>query len=285
MGKFEFSAPFHALFCGNPGVGKSKLIGSAFTGSSGDDRLTPLLMIEIENKINSITSKIAQTVSMEELASPDFELSYDGINLMQHLTFSEIKKVITMFERGDGCTSKVKTLVMDSLTELDNKLNIDFTQFKNDSKDDSIRKNGFYVYNEVTNTILPLITRIKDISDLNFIGTAHAKKVTDKDNAITGLVPMFTGNNLPINIAGKFPMVAYLTVPLDKVDRDYNKREVIFRESNRKKGLEYIKNQYENNTLGEYILYEDGEPILPMILDGCLIPHPVKTTTNKKTKE
>jgi hypothetical protein len=293
-----FKQPFQAIFCAYPGGGKSVTLGS----SVGDPRLGTILMLDTDNKIHSIASKVTQEVTLEDLNNPDFKLDPKGINLIRRLEVAtetqvqkkkgrnEIKELINLLYTGGGCTDQVDTFYFDTITTYDQKLFLAYEAEKAASTNEKVRDNGFLTYSNMTKEIYTMLNDIASI-DINFIGTAHiAENVPEEGEIYT--IPKFSGKKLSIAAAGIFPLVAFITTLQSDKDKDketrkdiFNLREFVFGDA-WGKGLKGLHNQYEGSTLGISEIYEKSQPVLSLIMDGCgILPLSTTPVTTKTTKE
>lgn len=171
----------NAFIYGYQGVGKTVLSAQA----QDVPQLRDVLFLNTEKGLMSIADR-------SDIAAVDIADA------------SQVEEVFWLFANGDDRVKGFKTVVIDSITELQE---LDLER-RSKSKGG---KRTLDMYGDSTSYIKRLVRQFRDLKDINVILLALPTELTDDDGAVIGLGPMLTGK-LAASVMGYMDAVWYLYV-------------------------------------------------------------------------
>lgn len=238
--------PIKFLVYAPPGHGKTTLLGTVV----GDERISPMLLLEFEGGTRSIRSKVRK-IEIAELGK--IKPSVDVIDVVSIQDWDDFTTVYEFLSERDH---DYLSIGLDSLSEM-NYLNLTTaldTATKEDRKHDpDILEQRDYLRS--SNQMKKLIRYFRDLPMHVFI-TASAQQSQDPRTKETKLGPSLTGK-LAFEIPGLLEIVGYLAIV--ELDSGENQRWLFVQPTGRFEA----KDRTEGGKLGEYV----AEPTLSKIFD------------------
>lgn len=180
--------PFQAFIFGEPGIGKSVLIG---TGHD-DPRLQPGLIIDIDNSISKMKS-VCQRVEIDDLMDGKYEVDPTRWTAVRAKSWQDVDDLTGFINDPYEPHNVFRTVVFDSLTRL-NFISlrhvVDQAVKANSSRSKYRVEQGDYGVSR--NMINLMVATLRDL-DINIIYTGHAEVMVDELNKIAQIRPALDG--------------------------------------------------------------------------------------------
>lgn len=239
-----------------PGHGKTSLLGTAV----GDDRLSPMLLVDFEAGVDSIQSKCDTYESIRELAGHD--PTVDKIDVLRVNVWDDFEGIVEFLQANPG---RYKSVALDSLSEM-NYLNLNGITVEAAAKtprhDQDVPEMQDYLRSSFQ--MRKLVRQFRNLPSNSF-WTAGVAEITNPLTKISEVVPSLTGK-LTREIPGLVLIVGYLAIMDDEDGKPH--RSLLAQPT----GRYTAKDRSEGGKLGEYVL----DPTLPGIFDLLKIPHPTE---------
>lgn len=245
-----------------PGHGKTHLLGSAVSVTtvngqkikSGDPRITPMLILDLEAGKMSIQSKTSE-IAWEDLLAKGFEPSV--LDILRVRSWDDFS---TIYNWLIDNPSVYKTVALDSLSET-NYMNlqaaIEFEKSANPKHDDDIPEQRDYLRSATQ--MRRLVRAFRDLP-MAIVFTSHVKEERDPRSAVMQLRPNLVGK-LPNELPGMVDILGYLAIEEvvnERGGKTLNRILVV-----QPSPALMAKDRSENGKLGAEVL----NPTLPKLFD------------------
>lgn len=236
-----------------PGHGKTTFLGTA----AGDDRISPMLLLDFEAGIDSILSKCHVLQSTDALQ--DRIPSVKKIDVLHIKHWKDFAAVIEFLK---AFPERYKSVALDSLSEM-NYLNLDEivkqASIRSPRHDHDVAEMQDYLRSSFQ--MRRLVRLFRDLP-INSFWTAGVQETTDPLTKLPAYVPALTGK-LAREIPGLVLIVGYLALMEDENGETH--RTLITQPLKR-----FIaKDRSEGGKLGAFV----QDPTLPLIFDKLEIEH------------
>jgi hypothetical protein len=239
-----------------PGHGKTTLLGTAV----GDNRLSPMLLIDFEAGVDSIQSKCAVFESLKEMSAS--ESAIDIIDVLKVKVWEDFEGIVGFLQANPG---RYKSVALDSLSEM-NYLNLsgitEEAAAKTPRHDQDVPEMQDYLRSSFQ--MRKLVRQFRNLP-ANSFWTAGVAEIANPLTKLPEVVPSLTGK-LTREIPGLVLIVGYLAI---MEDEDHKSHRSLLAQPT---GRYTAKDRSEGGKLGEYVM----DPTLPGIFDLLEIPHPTQ---------
>ncbi len=183
------------LIWGLPGVGKTRLAGSAYEVEA----MRPILYIDVEGG----TESIKHYPEMQKVRVKD---KFDNSGRLVKSAFKQLEELYEELKKGKGGYT---TVIIDNLSEAYQLAMRDtMAQRIIERPDLDPDIPGLREYGKTGSVVRRWVRHLRDL-DMNVILTAHENEKTDDNGRVLGYVPSLPGK-LPNEISGFMDMVLYL---------------------------------------------------------------------------